>query len=114
MSGDLIAEDHERRPVGRHCVIVEVTVDDLMQPFPLDWDRLMHAPAQCLLDRLELGPQPIASSLAFDQELASPGFAADEREAQEVEGLRLAKPAPSAARRRIPSELDQPGLVRMQ
>jgi len=35
-------------------------------------------------------------------------------EAQEVEGLRLAKAAPLAVRRRMAAELDQARLVRMQ
>src|SRR5262249_48210118 len=35
-------------------------------------------------------------------------------EAQEVEGLRFAKPAPLAALCRKASELDEPGLLRMQ
>ena len=42
------------------------------------------------------------------------GFAADEGEAQEVEGLRFAEPAPLAAFRRKASELDDPGLLRMK
>jgi hypothetical protein len=42
------------------------------------------------------------------------GFAANEGEAQEVEGLRLAEPSLLTALRRKASELDQPGLLRMQ
>jgi hypothetical protein len=41
-------------------------------------------------------------------------LAADVREAQEVEGLRFAQPALLAPRRRVATELDQPGLLRMQ
>jgi hypothetical protein len=51
---------------------------------------------------------------AFDLEFALAGFAADEGEAQEVEGLRFAEPAPLAAFRRKSSELDEPGLLGMQ
>ena len=40
--------------------------------------------------------------------------AADEREAQEVEGLRFAEPALCAPDRRKAAELDQAGLLRMQ
>src|ERR1700688_4460752 len=47
-------------------------------------------------------------------DLARAGRAAEEGEAQEVEGLRLAKPAPLSAFRRKASELDEPGLLGMQ
>jgi hypothetical protein len=46
-------------------------------------------------------------------EFARAGLAADEGEAQEVEGLRLAEPAPLAAFRCKASELDEPGLLGM-
>src|SRR5438094_10610480 len=52
--------------------------------------------------------------LAPDLELASSGSAADKGEAEEVEGLRLAEPPPPAVVHREASELDQPGLLRMQ
>jgi hypothetical protein len=48
-----------------------------------------------------------------DQELAGAGFAADEGEAQEVEGLRFALPTLCAAGRRMAAELEQAGFVRM-
>src|SRR5215217_9426767 len=109
-----MAEDHECPSVGRHCVVVEVTGDDLCQPFSLCGNRLMHPPPQPLFDRLHLYPHSIASRLPFDQELAPTCLAADEGEAQEVEGLRLAVPAPLAVFCREASELDQPGLLRVQ
>src|SRR6202049_1320681 len=43
-----------------------------------------------------------------------PNRSRSEGKAQEVEGLRLAKPAPLAAFRREASELDQPGLLGVQ
>src|SRR5205085_12296842 len=54
------------------------------------------------------------SGPSFDQELAIPGFTADESESQEVEGLRLAEPASFAVLLRKSSELDEPGLLGMQ
>src|SRR5262249_3531877 len=56
----------------------------------------------------------VAPALPFELEFAGVGFAADEGEAQEVEGLRFAEPAPLAAFRRKASELDDPGLLRMK
>jgi len=47
-------------------------------------------------------------------EFARAALAADEGEAEEVEGLRRAKPASLAALRRKASELDKPGLLGMQ
>jgi len=94
-------------------MVVEVTRYDLRQPFSLDWDRLMHPPPQFVLNLLELGPHPVAPGLPFDLELVLACLAADEGEAQEVEGLRLAEPTPLTVFRRKASELDQSGLLRM-
>src|SRR5262249_34176116 len=55
-----------------------------------------------------------ARKLVGDLEFARAGFATYEGEAQEVEGLRFAEPAPFAAFRRKASELDEPGLLGMQ
>src|SRR5882724_3630989 len=111
---DLVPEHYQCMPIGRHRMVVEVASNHLHQPFPLRGDVLMHAPPQCLLDLPELALHSIASGLALDQELAPPRLAADEREAQEVEGLRLAEPTAFAVCRRKAPELDQPGLLRVQ
>ena len=99
----MVAERAECAIVGRHGVVGEEAANDLPQPFPLFGDRLMHAPSQLLLDLLELRPHAVAPGLPLEQEVARAGFAADEGEAQEVEGLRFAEPALlarlSAARR---------------
>jgi hypothetical protein len=73
----------------------------------------MHTPSQLLLDSPELGPHAIASGLSLDEELARTVAFADERKAQEVEGLRFSEPAPGAPVRREAAKLDQTGLVRM-
>ncbi len=74
----------------------------------------MHAPSQFLFDGLQLRPHSVPAGLPFDQEFAPAGFAADEGEAQEGEGLRFAEPAPLAVFRRNASELDEPVLLRMK
>src|ERR1700730_16269482 len=99
--------------IGWHGVVVEVAVDDVPQPFPLSGDRLMHAPPHFLFDLLELRSHAVPSGLPFNLEFSRTGFAADEGEAQEVEGLRFAEPSPLAALRRKSSELDEPGLLGM-
>src|ERR1051325_5594370 len=103
---DQEAERGQSGSVGRHGVIVEVSADDLCQPFPLFGKRLVHSPSQPLPDLLELRPHAVASALPRDEELASACFAADEGEAQEVEGLRFAKSALRASVRREAAELD--------
>ena len=109
----MVAEGAER-PVGRHRMVGEVADDDLPQPLPLPGNGLVHAPSQLVLDLPELRLHAVAAALPMDLEVAPAGLAADEGEAQEVEGLRLAKPAPRALGRREAAELDQAGLVRMQ
>jgi hypothetical protein len=72
------------------------------------------APPQLLLDHLQLRPQAIGPRLPFDLELAPTLLAADEDEAQEAEGLRLAEPAPLAVFRSTTPELDQAGRLRVE
>jgi hypothetical protein len=55
----------------------------------------VHAPSQLLLDGLELRLHSIAPGFPQDEELAPTGALTDEGEAEDVEGLRLAEPAPS-------------------
>src|SRR3954452_20485905 len=56
----------------------------------------------------------VAPALPLDLEAAAARGAADEGEAQEGEGLRLAEPARSTSGRRVTAELDQAGFGRMQ
>src|SRR3712207_8931756 len=56
--------------------------------------------------------QSVPPGLPLQQEGAAAADAADEGEAQEVEGLRLAEPAPGAPGRGEAAELDQAGLDR--
>src|SRR5262245_48203264 len=111
---DVIQERFQRVPVGWDGVIGEKPSDDLLEPSPLFGDRLMHAPSQLLLDSPELSPHAIATGLSLDEELARTVAFADERKAQEVEGLRLTKPTSGAPVRREAAKLDQTGLARMK
>src|SRR5215469_8313827 len=78
----VIAEGAQRRAVGRHSVVGEEPSDDLLQPAPLSGDRLMHPPSQLFLNFLELCAHSVWPGLPLELELALPGLAADEREAQ--------------------------------
>jgi len=67
------------------------------------------------LPKMALGPGlDTIGGFPFDLEFPRSGFSADKGEAQEVEGLRFAEPAPLAAFRCKASELNQPGLLGMQ
>ena len=110
----MVPEHVQCTSVGRHCVVVEVAVDDVPQPFPLNGDRLVHAPPHLLFDHLELRSHAVRPGLPSDLEFTRACLAADESEAQEVEGLRLAEPTPLATFRRKTSELDEPGLLGVQ
>src|SRR5271166_2346977 len=110
MPDDALPEGRQRAAVGRHGVVVEETHDDLLEPFALLGDGVVHAPAQTLLDLLELRPQPTAAARSPQEKLAGPRRAADQREAEEVEGLRFTQPAPGASGRCEATRLDQAGL----
>src|SRR5215204_1248556 len=110
----MMSEHVQCTTVGRHCVVIEVAADNPAQPSPLFRDWLVHAPSHLLLDLLKLRPHAVPSGFPFDLEFPRSGLAADEGEAQEVEGLRLAESLPLAALRCKASELDQPCLLRMQ
>src|SRR3954454_3921858 len=79
------------RIVGRHGVVGEEASDHLRQPSPLFRDGLVPSPSQLLLDLPKLRPQASPPGLPHQQEGAAATDAADEGEAQEVEGLRFAK-----------------------
>ena len=106
----MVPERTQGPVIGRDGMIIEKAGHDLCEPYPLDGDRLMPSPPQLLLDVLELRPHPVAAGLAHEQELALARLAADQGEAEEVEGFRFAKAAPSPLGRRAASERDQAGL----
>ena len=111
---DMEPKGAERGGVRRHGEVAKVPRHDLPEPSPLLGDGSVHALAQTFLDLLQLRPHAVRPGLPLDLEAALAGFAADQREAEEGEGLRLAKPASLPVRRRMAAELDEPGLVRMQ
>jgi len=111
---DVVAEGAGRAIVGRHGEILEVSRDDLPQPSPLLGDGPVHALAQTFFDLSRFRPHAVGSGLPFEQEAALARFAANEGEAEEVEGLRFAEAASLSVGRREAAKLDQARLVRMQ
>ena len=74
----------------------------------------MHAGSQFHLDLLKLRSHAIAPRFALELERPAPRLAADEREPQEGEGLRFAKPSPLMSCRRMAAELQQSRLLPMK
>ena len=101
--GDLGSEYRECPKVGRDCMIIEVASNDVPQPLPLYRDRLVHALPHRRFDHPQLRLQAVTPGLPLKLEFALTGFTADEGEAEEVEGFRLAEPTLFAVLRRKPS-----------
>src|SRR6478735_4056277 len=108
------AEPQQSSKVCRHCMVGKEARDDLLEPLPLFGDRPVHTPSQFPFDLLEFRCHAIAPGLPMDQERSSTCRAADQSKAQEVEGLRFAKPALLSLGRRMATKLNQSGFVRMQ
>src|SRR5271166_2056455 len=111
---DVVAEGRECTTIGRHGVVVEEAAHDLPQPLPLLGDRLVHAPPQFFLHLPQLRRHAVTPGLPLELKVAPAVLAADEGEAQEVEGSRLAQPALLSIGPCVAAELDQAGLLRMQ
>jgi hypothetical protein len=107
----MVAKSRERLQVRRHRMICKEAANDFSEPFPLLGNRLMPPLSQLLLDLFELCSQAVAPGFPLEKKSAPARFAADESEAQEVEGLRLAEPAPGAVASRVSAKLDEPGLL---
>jgi hypothetical protein len=82
-------------------MVIEEAAYDLLQPLSLFGDRLVHAPPQFILHLQQLRRHAVTPGLPFELEVAPAVFAADEGEAQEVEGFRFDQPTLLAPRRRM-------------
>src|SRR5271154_2191010 len=60
---DMVSECPEGRTICRRRVVLEVTTDNLPEPFRLFADRLMHPPSKLLLDFREFRLHAVASAL---------------------------------------------------
>jgi hypothetical protein len=74
----------------------------------------MHTPPQADLHLLQLGLHALANRLPKHQKPPLLRLPADVREAEEIEGLRLAQTGALSIRRRVASELEEPRLFRVQ
>ena len=69
----------ERREICRHCVVGEISSDDLPQPFPLFGDGLAASSRQRLLDLSKPGSQAVAAGLSLEKKFASHRLSANKR-----------------------------------
>lgn len=109
--GDMVAKFPQRQAIKGHSIILVMPPQHRRQPLALLGDGHVHPAAQFLLDRLQLGPYPLVHRLPFDHKLPFAGRAAQMREPQKVEGLRLAFSPPGSVGRRKAAKLDQPGFL---
>jgi hypothetical protein len=107
---DIVAERAERPGIRRHRVVCEEPRDHCPQPSALFGDGVVHAATQFLLDLAKLRPHAVAPALALELKGSASRPPANEREPQEAEGFWLTQPAVLSSRRRMATELQQPGL----
>src|SRR5207245_1603446 len=105
----------QRRAVGRHSVITNVSTHDRPQPLAHFRNGIMHAPFEFGLHLAQLRLQPFANRLPQDREASvAPLLSTDMSKAEEVERLRFPFSAllPVSGRKR--SELQQSRFLGMQ
>ena len=110
----MVAERAKRPSVRRHGVIREEPCDHRLQPSTLFRNGVVHAVPQLHLELPKRRSHAVSSCLALELERPAPRLAADEREPQEGEGLRFAKPSPLPPHRRMAAELQQTRLLLMK
>ena len=93
---DPVTKGDQRSRICWNCVVHEVAGNDLLQPDPLLWDRLMHSLSQLARNLLKLCPHAVPARATLEEESPSKRLAGNEGEAQKAEGLRFSEPAPLA------------------
>jgi hypothetical protein len=104
--GDVVSERVERPGIRGYGVIREEPRHHRLQPSTLFRNGVMHAVTQLRLDLPKLRSHTVCPRLALKLERTAPGLTADEREPQEGEGFRFAKPSPLALSRRCGRRLE--------
>ena len=85
-----VPERRQARKVSWYRVVIEVTLDDRLQPSSGVGQRIVHAPPKLLLDLSQLASHAFADRFAPYHEAPKTVFPADMRESQKVERLRRA------------------------
>ena len=111
---DVVAETREGARVRGHRMIGKETPHHRTHPLTLLGLVLMPASPEFFLDLQELRHLPVTARVAGQDKAPFPRPRADMREAQEIEGLRLALSPRRPVERGIPAEFDQAGFVGVQ
>src|SRR5438445_2335176 len=112
---DLEPKRAQRRAVGRHSVITNVSTHDRPQPLAHFRDGIMHAAFEFGLHLAQLRLQPFANRLPQDREASVPPLLpTDVGKAEEVERLRFPFSALLPVFGRVRSELQQSRFLGMQ
>src|SRR6266478_6469130 len=105
----------QRRAVGRHSVITNVSTHDRSQPLAHFRNGIMHAPFEFGFHLAQLRLQPFANRLPQDREASiAPFLPVNVREAKEVERLRFPFSALLSVFSRERAELQQARFLGMQ
>src|SRR6516165_6483403 len=107
-------EPPKTKAVAGYGEVVEMPLEEQVQPLSGRGDGIVHSFAQFHLQRLKLRHHPFLDRLAPDDKSPGLGSRAEMREAEEVESLRLPLPSLFALLGREAAEADQPGLGWMQ
>lgn len=110
---DLEAKHAQPCAVVGHAEVPAMPGHHRVQLLALLGDGMVHAPPELDLDRPEFGSQAFGTCEPQHHEFAFRGRPAAMREAQEVEGLRLALSRAASVLADKALELDQPRLVRV-
>ncbi len=100
--------------VARHGVVRDMSTYDRSKPLALLRDREVHAPFEFNVDLTQLRSHPLRDRVTLHPELPVLGFPADVRETQEVKRFRFPFTTRLSVSGGVPSELDEPRLVRMK
>ena len=109
-----MSKDTELTHVTRNGMVLEVALNNLLEPFTDLRGRVVLPAAQLCFQGMEFRDHPLLRRFAPDNEgPVTPALSAIVREAQECEGIWLCLPTPFPILfGRLP-ELDQPRLFRM-
>ena len=105
------SEHAEGIRVARYRVVVEVALNDRLEPLPGYGHRFVHALPELLFDFCQLPPQALAYRVALHRKVPVPVLPADMRESQKIErfGLPFSSPFPVSLGKS--SELDPARFV---
>src|ERR1019366_7878421 len=98
----------------RYSKITKMAANNGLQPLTDFRNRVMHAPPQLDFHLLQLSLHAFANRLPKHQNPPLLGLPGDVREAEKIEGLRLAQCKALSVRRRMASELEESCLFRVQ